>query len=311
MNDGVTGTLIEEDKAALGRVETAFGRISARRSGFLRVIQRMGVPGLLGLTLLVTFLLLTLVAPWIAPYDPVLPNVRARLSSPSATHWFGTDHLGRDILSRVIYGARVAYAVGLAAAALAALIGTPLGLVAGYFGGWLDRAVTAITDVLFSFPTVLLAVALVAVVGPSLASIAVVLGVLVAPTFARVVRAVVLSTKTLPYVEAAYSLGMGHVRVVFRHILPATLGPVMAQLCLTLSYAVIVEASLSYIGLGVRPPTPSWGGMLLDLYGYLEQAPWGSLFPGLAIVLSVISANVAGDALMAVMDPLQRGEKKR
>lgn len=152
---------------------------------------------------------------------------------------------------------------------------------------------------------------MVAVVGPSLTTIAVVLGLLVAPTFARIVRTVALSTRALPYVEAAFALGAGSFRVMLRHVLPATIGSVVAQLCLTLSYAVIVESSLSYIGLGVRPPAASWGGMLIDLYGYLEQAPWGSLFPGLAIVLSVVSANVAGDALMSAVDPLQRSAKSR
>lgn len=269
------------------------------------------MPGLISIVVLVLFLLVALLAPQIAPYDPVSPDVRSRLTPPSPTHWFGTDHLGRDILSRVIYGTRIAYSVGFIAAFLAALIGTPLGLLAGFFGGWIDRLVTAVTDVLFSFPTVLLAVALVAVIGPSLTAIAVVLGLLVAPTFARIVRSVVLATIATPYVEAAFALGARSARVMLRHVLPATMGPVVAQLCLTLSYAVIVESSLSYIGLGVRPPAASWGGMLIDLYGYLEQAPWASLFPGLAIVVSVVSANVAGDALMNAVDPLQRPATNR
>ena len=272
-----------------------------------RTIRRMGVPGLVSVVVLVALLLVAAFAPMVAPYDPTLPDVRARLQAPSAAHHFGTDHLGRDILSRVVHGSRIAFAVGLAAAAIAAFIGVPLGLLAGFYGGLLDRVISGITDVLFSFPTVLLAVALVAVIGPSLGTIAVVLGVLVAPTFTRVVRAVVLATRALPYVEAAFALGMGQARILLRHVLPATVGPVVAQLCLTLSYAVIVEASLSYIGLGVRPPAPSWGGMLLDLYGYLEVAPWGSLFPGLAIVISVVAANVAGDALLNAMDPVHRG----
>jgi peptide/nickel transport system permease protein len=274
-------------------------------------LAHLGPVGFASLTVMVGLILLGVLAPYIAPYDPVMPDVRSRLSPPSAGHLFGTDHLGRDILSRLLFGARVTYAVGLASAAIAALIGVPLGLLAGYCGGWYDRISSAIIDVLFAFPTVLLAVALVAVVGPSAATIAVVLGVLVAPTFARIVRAVVLSTKALPYVEAAHAAGATSTRVLLRHVVPATTGPVVAQLCLTISYAVIVESSLSYIGLGVRPPAPSWGGMLLDLYGYLDRAPWGSLFPGLAIVLSVVSANLAGDALLSVFVPGHRAGRRR
>jgi peptide/nickel transport system permease protein len=270
-----------------------------------RLLKRFGPKGYFALVVISAFGTAALFAPFIAPHSPITPSVQNRLQAPSIVYFLGTDELGRDILSRIIYGTRVSYTVGLASAVLAGILGVPLGLIAGYFGGYVDRVVSAFIDVLFTFPAILLSVALVAMLGASISNIIIALGIVVAPTFARLVRASVLILRESDFVEAAHAYGAWPAFIIRRHILPNALGTIVVQASLTVSYGVIVEASLSYIGLGVRPPTPSWGSMLIRGYGYLEAAPWATLAPGLAVVLNVLAFNMLGDTVGKVLDPVQ------
>ncbi|MDX5400210.1 MAG: ABC transporter permease, partial [Actinomycetes bacterium] len=238
----------------------------------------------------------------IAPYDSNAVDIPNALQPPSGAHWFGTDELGRDVLSRVILSARVSMLVSLVSVSIALVAGVLLGLLAGYFGGWLDTVIMRVADVMFAFPVMLLAMAIVAILGPGLTTAMIAIGVVYIPIFARVTRASVLSVRTEPYFRAAVSLGATSPRIIWRHVLPNVTAPIIVQTSLSLAFAILSEAALSFLGLGVQPPDPSWGRMLYDARAVLDQAWWMSVFPGLAVFVTVLSFNLLGDALRDVLD---------
>jgi peptide/nickel transport system permease protein len=259
--------------------------------------------GLIGGALVGGFILLAAVAPWLAPYDPVAADFGDVLSSPSPRHLFGTDDIGRDILSRVIHGSRISLEAGLFTVVVALVVGLPLGLAAGFFGGRVDNVIMRGIEVILSFPTLVLALGITAILGPKLIHALFAIGVVFVPHFARLIRAQVLSVKENDYVTAATALGARDVRVVARHILPNCLAPLFVQSTYSVSFAILTEAALSFLGLGTQPPTPSWGIMLASGRGYLEQAPWLGAFPGAAIFLTVLGFNLLGDGLRDALDP--------
>lgn len=260
------------------------------------------IGGLLGLS----FLLPALAAPWLAGFDPGAQDLTGALSGPSGLHLLGQDEQGADILSRLLYGARISLIVGLATVVVSSLIGVSVGVVAGYAGGWIEQVTMRVVDVLLAFPGLLLAIALVAVLGPGIGNVVIALSVLGWTGFARLARAQVLSVKTMDYVQAAHALGASHGRLMLRHILPNMMAPLIVQASFAVAGAILAEASLSFLGLGVQPGTPSWGAMLSDGKHVLFDAPHVSIFPGLAIMFVVLGFNLLGDALGDVLDPRRR-----
>jgi peptide/nickel transport system permease protein len=262
---------------------------------------------LFGTGIVVGLVVLAALADAVAPYDPTEMKVADALKGPSWTHLFGTDRFGRDVLSRTIHGSRIALGVAVSSIAIAFVVGTALGLVGGYVGGWPDLAIGRLMDVLFSFPTLILAIAVAAMLGPGLNNAVLAIAVVYAPLFSRVARGPVIAERAKEHVLAALGLGAGAPRVVVRHILPNVLAPLIVQASVSLAFAILTEASLSYLGLGTQPPDPSWGTMLNEGRTYLETAPWMSIFPGIAIMLAVLGFNLLGDGLRAVLDPQLRG----
>jgi peptide/nickel transport system permease protein len=262
---------------------------------------------LFGTGLILLVVLLAIFADVVAPYDPTEMKMVDALRRPSAPHPFGTDRFGRDVLSRTIYGSRIALGVALSSIALAFLVGAALGLIGGYAGGWPDLVIGRVMDVLFSFPTLILAIGIAAMLGPGLNNAALAIAVVYVPLFSRVARGPVIAEREKDHVVAAHGLGAGWPRVVFRHILPNVLAPLIVQASVSLAFAILIEASLSYLGLGTQPPDPSWGTMLNEGRTYLETAPWMSIFPGLAIMVIVFGFNLLGDGLRDTLDPQLRG----
>ncbi|WP_297861138.1 ABC transporter permease [Meiothermus sp.] len=258
---------------------------------------------IVGMVILLLLVLGASFAPILVPYSPTATDFGALQQGPSAKHWFGTDQLGRDILSRVFYGARVSLAAGLISVLIALVLGGLIGLVAGFYGGWIDDVLMRLTDAMLAFPFLVLAIALAAVLGPSLQNTMLAIGVVTTPVFARLIRGQVMAERPREYVQAAVALGGGDGRIIARHLLPNILGPLIVQVSLSTATAVLAEATLSFLGLGVQPPTPSWGSMLNDARGYLNQAPHMALFPGLAIFLAVLAFNLIGDGLRDAFDP--------
>jgi peptide/nickel transport system permease protein len=256
-----------------------------------------------GTTLTLLIVALALLANQVAPYDPIVLNARHRLEAPSADFRFGTDRLGRDILSRVVYGARSSLGIAATSVTLSVILGSALGLFAGYFGGAIDLVIGRIMDVLFSFPALLLAIAVAAMLGPGVRNTALAIAVVYTPLFVRVTRGPVISERHRDYVQAARVIGASHSAIIYRHILPNVLSPIIIQTSAALSTAILIEAALSYIGLGTQPPAPSWGTMLSEGRTFLETAPWMSIFPGLAIALTVLAFNLVGDGLRDAFDP--------
>lgn len=281
-------------------------RWEARR--ILRELVR-NKAALLGLVILLAITLAAILAPWVAPIDPLAQEVELRLKPPGWTtpegrvSLLGTDHLGRDILSRLIFGARISLIIGFSAVSVAGTLGTLIGLVAGYRGGRIDDLCMRMTDTMLAMPFILLALAVIAVLGPSLRNIILVLGITSWVSYARVVRAEVLTLRTREFVSAAKALGGGGSRVVFRHLLPNVLTPVIVIATLEVARMIILESALSFLGLGVQPPTPTWGGMLADGRAYVTTAWWLATFPGLAIMLTVLGINLLGDWLRDILDP--------
>ena len=266
---------------------------------------RSNVPAMVGMVILAVLVVVGVLGNAIAPYGVNEVNVDNMLEGPTLAHPFGTDELGRDVLSRVIVAGRVSLMVGLVSVGLALLAGVTIGLIAGYYGGFVDNLLMRCMDVLFAFPVLLLAVAIVAVLGPGLVTAMVAIGVVYAPIFARVTRASVLSVREQVFVQAAVSVGASDGRIMRRHVLPNIAAPLIVQTSLSLAFAILSEAALSFLGLGIQPPQPSWGRMLYDGRGFVQDAWWLGMFPGLAIFLTVLAFNVVGDALRDVLDPRQ------
>jgi peptide/nickel transport system permease protein len=283
---------------------TSFELDSPARRARRRLFKRKAA--VFGLVVLSAFILLALLAPLIVPYDPVATSWSLVRKPPSAAHWFGTDELGRDILSRVVHGARASLLAGLISVAIALGIGVPLGLLAGYRGGLVDALISRITDAMLACPFLILAIALAAFLGPSLSNAMIAIGISATPVFIRLTRGQVLSVKAEDYVEAARALGNPPWRIALAHILPNILPALLVQATLSIAAAIIAEAALSFLGLGQQPPAPSWGSMLNAAQRFLTQAPWMAIWPGLAIFLVVLSLNLLGDGLRDALDPRQR-----
>jgi peptide/nickel transport system permease protein len=259
-----------------------------------------------GLAVIVIFVSVAIFAPFIAPDDPIATSWSAIRKAPSAAHWMGTDENGRDVLSRVIFGARASMLAGVVSVLIAAGIGVPAGLLAGFAGGWIDALLSRLVDAMLACPFLILAIALTAFLGPDLANAMIAIGISTAPRFMRVARAATLEVGSADYVQAAWSLGARRLRVAVRHIAPNIVPPVLVQASLSLAAAIIAEASLSFLGLGQQPPAPSWGSMLNSAQRFLTQAPWLAIFPGIAIFLCVLSFNLVGDGLRDALDPRGR-----
>ena len=266
-----------------------------------RLLRRGGA--LAGLAVVVFFLLLAMLAPWLAPHDPLATSWSAVRAAPSAAHWFGADELGRDVLSRIIWGARASILAGVVSVSISLALGVPIGMLAGYVGGWVDALISRITDAMLACPFLILAIALAAFLGPSLTNAMIAIGISATPIFIRLTRAQVLAAKSEDYVEAARALGNPHLRIALRHILPNIVAPLIVQATLAIAAAVIAEASLSFLGLGQQPPAPSWGSMLNTARNYVDQAPWMAIWPGVSIFLLVLSFNLLGDGLRDALDP--------
>jgi peptide/nickel transport system permease protein len=262
--------------------------------------------GMAGGIIVVGCMLVSVLASLIAPYPPDEIHARMRLYAPDKSFLMGTDELGRDILSRIIFGSRISLQVGLISVSIALLLGSAFGLAAGFYGGVTDNVVMRVMDVLFAFPAILLAIGIMAMLGPSITNAMIAIGIVYAPSFARLSRASVLSLKEEEFVEAARALGMSDLRLVVRHIAPNLLAPVIVQTTFSLSAAILTEASLSFLGLGTPPPAPSWGSMLSASRRYVELSPWPAIFPGLAIMIVVLGFNLLGDGLRDVLDPRLR-----
>jgi len=269
--------------------------------GLRRLARRGGA--MFGLAVVLFFLLIAALAPWIAPYDPLATSWTALRLAPSATYPFGTDEIGRDVLSRVIWGARASILAGLVSVSISVSLGVPIGMLAGYLGRWVDALISRITDAMLACPFLILAIALAAFLGPSLTNAMIAIGISATPVFIRLTRAQVLAAKAEDYVEAARALGNPHLRIALRHILPNIVAPLIVQATLAIAAAVIAEASLSFLGLGQQPPAPSWGSMLNTARSYVDQAPWMAVWPGLSIFLLVLSFNLLGDGLRDALDP--------
>lgn len=262
---------------------------------------------LAGLGIVTALTVLALAAPWLSPADPLRGSLGDSLRAPSGTWWFGTDVQGRDVLSRVLFGARLSLAVGLVSQSVASALGIVLGLVAGYYGRWLDALLMRLADVTLAFPSLLLLIAIAAAVTPSLPTVFVVIGVVGWAGMARLVRGQVLALRGLEFVQAARALGASDARILARHLLPGVLAPVIVAATLGVGGAIMAEAALSFVGLGAQPPTPSWGAMVAEGRDLLRVAPWVSLVPGLAIGLTVMGVNLLGDGLRDALEVQGRG----
>ncbi len=284
----------------------------ARRRHPALVFARQQPLGLAGLLVIVLMVLAALLARWVAPHDPLTVDYAGLLAAPSAEHWLGTDNFGRDVLSRIIYGARTALSIGFLASILGSTLGAIVGVASAYFGGRIDMVVQRLMDVVLSFPIIVLALAVVAILGKNVVlgvdwNLVLAIGLPMVPKVARVVRASALAVREMPYIDAARTAGFSHTRIIFRHIVPNVTAPYLIMLTAFVGQAILLEASLSFLGLGATEPTPAWGLMLsgsaIDFY---QQAPWMIVFPGLAISLAVFAFNLFGDSLRDWLDPKLR-----
>jgi peptide/nickel transport system permease protein len=263
--------------------------------------------GLVGLVIVLAFVLVAAFAPWLATYDPLTTNAAASLAPPGGDHILGADFMGRDLWSRIIYGARISLAVGIASTVLGCVIGAAVGLISGYWGGWVDLVIQRVNDVLQALPLLVLALVMAASLGPSLTNTIIAISIPVVPHVARVIRASTLSIREMPFVEAARAEGMGELSIAVRHVLPNTLAPVIVLATAQLGSAILTEASLSFLGLGIPEPHPSWGRMLSESAAeYVRTAPWLVIFPGVAISLVIFGTNLLGDAVRDILDPRER-----
>src|SRR5437899_988941 len=295
---------LAESAAALARAVSS--PIRPRRWKVLRRAARARLAPF-GAAVMVLAVLVALAAPLVAPYDPLARNLGHTLASPGRDHLLGTDNVGRDVLSRVIWGTRSSLLAGLVSAALAVLAGSLLGVLAGYCGGRVDGLVMRVMDAVLSFPPLVLALALGAVLGAGLTGVLIALGVVYTPTFARLMRGQVLTVKARDYVEAARALGAPAWRIAWQHVLPNAAAPIVVQASLSVAFAILAEASLSFLGLGIQPPGASWGSMINAGRGYLQQAPWLVFGAGPALFVTVVGLTLIGDAIRAGLDPRLRG----
>ncbi|MGZ5390518.1 MAG: ABC transporter permease [Mycobacterium sp.] len=256
--------------------------------------------------ILVVIAIVALTANWIAPFGVNDVNVPDALQDPSGSHWFGTDELGRDVFSRVLVATQASLRVAVISVAFAVVVGVTIGVVSGYRGGWLDTIFMRVVDVMFAFPVLLLALAVVAILGPGMTTTILAIGIVYTPVFARVARASTLSVRVEPYVSVSRSMGTGHLYILGRHIVPNIAGPLVVQTSLSLAFAILSEAALSFLGLGIQPPQPSLGRMIFDSQGFVTMAWWMAVFPGAAIFVTVLAFNLLGDGLRDVLDPKQR-----
>ena len=298
------GPLSGPDVAAPSAVRTRSRWEDFRRTFFSNRLA------LFGTVVMAAFILTGVFAPLLAPYDPLQQDLGAKFAPPSSAHPFGQDELGRDILSRVIYGARISLTAGLAAVAIATVLGTLIGVVAGFFGRWPDSILMRVMDVVLAFPSILLAIVIVSILGPSLPNAMLAIGIVFIPQIARVVRSAVISVRERDYIEAERALGAGNAQIIFSGVLPNSMAPLIVQATLTLATAILDVAALSFLGLGARAPTPEWGAMLTDAFrsgfGVFIQGQHAIIFPGIAIALSVLSVNFIGDGLRDALDPRHR-----
>ncbi|MFZ2737334.1 MAG: ABC transporter permease [Burkholderiaceae bacterium] len=274
------------------------------RRAWRRLQRRRGA--MIGLAVVLLFVAMALFAPWIAPHDPIATSWGAIRKAPSASYWLGTDEIGRDVLSRVVWGARASLLAGVVSVSISLMLGVPIGLAAGFLGGHVDSLISRITDAFLACPFLILAIALAAFLGPSLTNAMIAIGISATPIFVRLTRAQVLSIKVEDYIEAARAVGNSPLRIALRHVLPNITAPLIVQATLAIAAAVIAEASLSFLGLGQQPPAPSWGSMLNTAKNYIDNAPWMAIWPGLSIFLLVLSFNLLGDGLRDALDPRQR-----
>jgi peptide/nickel transport system permease protein len=265
--------------------------------------QRLALTGALIVSF---FAVMAIVGPLIAPHGPTQQFPSDRLQRPNWTYPFGTDEFGRDILSRLLYGARISFEVGAIAVGIAGTLGVLLGMFAGYRGGWIDNTLSLLMDVVYAFPAILLAIAIITMLGNSLANVMVAIAIVYTPTFMRVVRGATLSVRNTAFVESAVALGASTPRILARHIFPNITAPLIVHASLNFAFAVLAEASLAFLGLGNKPPSPSWGSMVSSSYGFLQLAPWAAIFPGIAIALTVLGFNLLGDGLRDALDPRLR-----
>jgi peptide/nickel transport system permease protein len=290
--------------------EAALARAGANVSGFWGqsgFLARRYPLGALGAVIVVVFVLTAVFANVIAPLDPLSTNSKASLSAPTSTYWLGADFMGRDMFSRIIYGARISLAVAAGATALGFAIGITIGLASGFLGGWFDLAVQRIMDIMQALPLLVMALVMAASLGPSLENTIIAIAIPLVPSVARVVRSSTLSLREQPFVEAARAVGMGEIRIAVRHVLPNTMAPLIVLATAQLGSAILTEASLSFLGLGIPEPYPSWGRMLSESAAeYVRTAPWLVVFPGVAISLTVFGTNLLGDALRDIFDPRER-----
>jgi peptide/nickel transport system permease protein len=300
----VTEAQIQQDTLTATGVESRSRRQDFQRTFFS---NRLAV---FGTAIMSIFILMAIFAPLIAPYDPLRQDLIDKFAPPSREHLLGQDELGRDILSRIIYGARISLTAGLAAVAIATGVGTIVGVVSGYFGRWPDSVLMRLMDVLLAFPSILLAIVIVSVLGPSLPNAMLAIGIVFIPQIARVVRSAVISVRERDYIEAERALGAGDAQIVFSGVLPNSMAPLIVQATLTLATAILDVAALSFLGLGARAPTPEWGAMLTDAfrsgYGVFVEGQHAIIFPGVAIALCVLSVNFIGDGLRDALDPRRR-----
>ena len=287
--------------ATVGAIGAAAPRDSPARRALRRLSKRR--TAVFGLFVVLAVVLLALLAPWLAPFDPLATSFSLVRKAPNGVHWFGTDEVGRDLLARVIWGGRASLAAGVISVSIAVGLGVPLGMLAGYAGGLLDAIVSRITDAMLAIPFLILAIALAAFLGPSLGNAMIAIGITATPIFVRLARGQVLSVRAEDYVEAARAVGNAPARILIRHVLPNILPPIIVQATLAIAAAIIAEASLSFLGLGQQPPAPSWGSMLNTAQRFLTQAPWMAVFPGLAIFVTVLAFNLLGDGLRDALDP--------
>jgi peptide/nickel transport system permease protein len=293
---------IPDERLPIGRARVgAFAR-SASALGW----ARRNVLTLLGAVLLLVFILGGLVGPFLEVHSPDTLYPLNMLQGPGGAFPFGTDDLGRDLLSRILSGIRVSLAVGIGSITVSLLVGASVGLVGGYFGGWFDALVMRLMDVVVAFPAILLAIAIMTMLGSSLQNVALAIAIIYVPIFARIMRASVIGVRGEQYIEAAQSVGVGNARILLRHVLPNSASAILVQISLAISDAILIEAALSYLGLGVNPPTPSLGGLLIEGQGFMTTEPWMVIYPGLALTLGVYGFNLVGDSLRDLADPRRR-----